>query len=135
MLMDRVNKDVRSKIMSAIRSKHTSPEVLFRKALRAKRVKYRLHYGKENIDIAIPGKKLAIFVDGCFWHSCPKHSHYPKSNRAFWLKKLRRNKARDSVQNKRFKKNGWKIMRFWEHDVEKRIGWCISKVLQRTKQR
>lgn len=77
--MDTVSKKTRSRIMSAIRSKHTKPELALRKELRKHGINYRLHYGKEKIDIAIPSKKVAIFVDGCFWHGCPKHGHKPKS--------------------------------------------------------
>jgi len=114
--------------MSAIRSKHTAPEIAFRKALRRKGIAYKLHYGKAKIDIAIPSKKLAIFIDGCFWHGCPKHSHKPKTNRAYWLPKLRKNKQRDKAKTAKLKAAGWKVIRFWEHDVDKRLEWCASKV-------
>ena len=132
-LMDTVSKKARSRIMSAIKSKHTLPERKLRGALRKEGVAYKLHYGKENIDVAIPSKKLAVFVDGCFWHRCPKHSHIPKSNRAFWLKKLKRNAVRDILQDKRLKTAGWTVLRFWEHDIEKRLGWCASKVAKLSK--
>ena len=104
--------------MSAIRSKHTGPERALRKALREKGLKYRLHYGKEKIDIAFPGKKVAVFVDGCFWHQCPKHSHIPKSNRHYWLPKLRKNKKRAKEKDKRLKTAGWRIIHVWEHELE-----------------
>ena len=129
--VDIFSKKARSKIMSAIRSKHTSPEIAFRKALRSRRIAYRLHYGKEKIDIAIPSKKLAIFIDGCFWHGCPRHSSKPKTNRAYWLPKLRKNKLRDKAKTAKLKAAGWKVMRFWEHDVKKRLEWCIEKVVKR----
>ncbi len=63
-----IEKEKRSKIMASIRSKDTKPELMLRKALWKKNLRYRIHYGKEKIDIAFPTKKLAIFVDGCFWH-------------------------------------------------------------------
>ena len=110
--MDKFTKKVRSKIMSRIRSKHTSPEIKLRKILRSNGYKYRLHYGNPTIDIAIPSKKVAIFVDGCFWHFCPTHGHMPKSNRVFWKRKLKRNVARDKKTDKVLKGKGWKILRY-----------------------
>jgi DNA mismatch endonuclease (patch repair protein) len=116
-MVDRVSKEKRSKIMSAIRSKNTQPEVILRKALWAKGLRFRVHYGKEKIDIAFPSRKLAVFVDGCFWHGCPLHSHLPKSNEAYWLPKLRRNIERDAAKNQRLKNEGWIVTRFWEHEL------------------
>jgi len=103
--------------MAAIRSKNTKPELALRKALWSKGLRYRVHYGKEKIDIAFPSKKLAIFVDGCFWHGCPIHSHVPKSNKSYWLPKLKKNIERDSAKNKRLMENGWKVLHFWEHEL------------------
>ncbi len=103
--------------MSKIRSKHTKPELILRKALYAKGLRYRLHYGSEKIDIAFPSKKVAIFVDGCFWHGCPVHGHKPKSNKGYWLPKFRKNKLRDNAKRKRLEKDGWKVIRIWEHEV------------------
>ena len=116
-MVDRVSKEKRSKIMAAIRSKNTKPELALRKALWSKGLRYRVHYGKEKIDIAFPSKKLAIFVDGCFWHGCPIHSHVPKSNKSYWLPKLKKNIERDSAKNKRLMENGWKVLHFWEHEL------------------
>ncbi|NYZ79437.1 very short patch repair endonuclease [Candidatus Micrarchaeota archaeon] len=114
--------------MSAIRSKHTLPERALRKALRQAKVKYKLHYSREKIDIAIPSKRLAIFIDGCFWHGCPKHGHKPKTNKGYWLPKLRKNKMRDKAKTARLRAVGWKVVRFWEHDVQKRLVWCVNKI-------
>ena len=125
--MDTFSKQKRSKIMTAIRSKHTTPELAVRKALRAKGTAYRLHYGKEKIDIAIPQKKVAIFVDGCFWHQCPYHSHLPKSNRGYWLPKLRKNKERAKKKDERLRAAGWKIVHIWEHDTAEQ-GKVVQKV-------
>lgn len=104
--------------MSAIRSKNTKPEITLRKALWAKGLRYRIHYGPEKIDIAFPSLKVAIFVDGCFWHSCPIHSHIPKSNVSYWKPKLERNVERDKKKNARLRNSGWTVTRFWEHDLE-----------------
>jgi DNA mismatch endonuclease (patch repair protein) len=112
--------------MSAIRSENTRPEMALRKVLWSNGLRFRVHYGKERIDIAFPSQRLAIFVDGCFWHSCPIHSHVPKSNRRYWLPKLRRNIERDKSKQDRLELQGWKVMRFWEHELND-----IDTVLER----
>jgi DNA mismatch endonuclease (patch repair protein) len=117
-MVDKISKKKRSKIMSAIRSKNTKPELALRRALWAQGLRYRIHYGKEKIDIAFPSKKVAVFVDGCFWHGCPQHSHIPKSNQKYWIPKLERNKERATLKNQRLKKQGWKVLRFWEHEID-----------------
>ena len=117
MLLDNVSKGIRSKIMRSIHSKNTCPELKLRKALWSRGFRYRIHYGKEKIDVAFPSKKVAIFVDGCFWHGCPIHSHLPKTNSAYWTPKLRKNIERDNVTNKRLKSHGWTVLRFWEHEL------------------
>lgn len=116
-MVDKVSKETRSKIMSAIRSKNTKPEVSLRKALWAKGFRYRAQYGKEKIDIAFPSMKVAIFVDGCFWHGCPIHSHIPKSNKGYWVPKLKKNIERDLTNNSKLKTEGWIVLRFWEHEL------------------
>lgn len=116
--MDTVPKAIRSKIMSKIRSKHTKPELQFRRLLQKNRIKYRLHYGKEKIDLAIPSRKIAIFIDGCFWHQCPWHSHIPQSNKKYWIPKLQRNKLRKKKKDQRLKRTGWKAIHIWEHKLK-----------------
>ena len=101
---------------------------MLRRAIRKQKIIYKLHYGKEKIDIAIPSAKLAVFVDGCFWHGCPKHGHKPKTNRTYWLPKLKKNKLRDKVKTARLKKAGWKVLRIWAHDVKKQNPRCAAKI-------
>jgi DNA mismatch endonuclease (patch repair protein) len=103
--------------MSAIHSKNTRPEIILRKVLWSKGLKYRIHYGKEMIDIAFPAERLAIFVDGCFWHGCPVHSHLPESNKEYWLPKLKKNIERDAAKSEQLKIEGWHVMRIWEHEL------------------
>ena len=119
--MDRISKEKRSKIMKAIKSTETKPEAKLRKELFKKGFRFRKHYGKYKIDIAFPSKKVAIFVDGCFWHVCPKHGHIPKSNKKYWVPKLKKNIARDKKNNALLKKDGWKVIRLWEHELKTNI--------------
>jgi DNA mismatch endonuclease (patch repair protein) len=96
------------------------------------RVSYPTPGGK--VDIAFPGKLIAIQIDGCFWHSCPEHGAKPKTNKAFWLRKLRDNVKRDRRQDLQLSKCGWTVLRFWEHEVEKDemlVATGISKVISK----
>jgi DNA mismatch endonuclease (patch repair protein) len=114
--------------MAAIRSKNTKPELALRRALWRRGLRFRLYYGKEKIDIAFPSKKVAIFVDGCFWHSCPAHSHVPKSNEEYWLPKLKKNIERDKAKEERLKQEGWKVIRLWEHELSE-LNIIVQKIL------
>lgn len=69
-------------------------------------------------DFVFPKLKLALFVDGCFWHGCPKHQTWPKNNAEFWRKKITRNMERDREVNKELRKRGWRVFRIWEHELK-----------------
>ena len=112
----------RAEIMSRIRSKNTKPEVLLRKALRgAGLTGYRLHWGQYHIDVAWPGLRVAVFVDGAFWHGKPGR-RLPKTNREFWRAKFRRNRARDRKANRVLKALGWRVIRYWDTDEKIPMG-------------
>lgn len=107
--------------MSRIRSRDTTPELILRKALWAAGCRYRVNWRHSEaavrIDIASPCRKVAVFVDGCFWHGCPQHAATPSSNTAFWTRKLAANKARDIRQTDALRAAGWRVVRVWEHDI------------------
>lgn len=112
-------KDARtSALMSRIRGKNTRPEMALRAALSAEGVRgYRLHYtgAPGRPDITFVGKRLAVFVHGCFWHGCPHcQAPRPKSNRSFWDNKLDNNKARDARKERELRKAGWRVITIWE---------------------
>lgn len=69
-------------------------------------------------DFVFPREKLAVFVDGCFWHGCPRHATSPANNAAFWMTKLAANKARDRRVNRELRKLGWRVLRIWEHELK-----------------
>jgi DNA mismatch endonuclease (patch repair protein) len=121
----------RSEIMRCVKSKNTSPEIklrslLFRNGIRG----WRLHAKglPGNPDIVFNTKKLAIFVDGCFWHGCSICYRRPSSNRKYWDKKLLRNILRDNKNTNELRKMGWKVLRFWEHDIYNNHIRCVNKV-------
>jgi len=107
--------------MSATGQRDTPPELEIRRRLFKKGLRYRVDYPviakpRRRGDIVFPRLKLAIFVDGCFWHGCPIHGTWPKSNADFWRKKIETNQARDIDTNERLREQGWLVLRFWEHE-------------------
>ncbi|MDP1929761.1 MAG: very short patch repair endonuclease [Thiobacillus sp.] len=122
----------RSKLMSRIQGKNTSPEISLRRAAWKLGLRYRLHrrIGKTRPDLVFTGAKVAIFVDGCFWHCCPLHCVMPKNNREFWQKKLGRNVQRDAEATQVLTAAGWCVLRFWEHEIEASAETCARKIFK-----
>lgn len=79
-------------------------------------------------DFVFPRSRIAVFVDGCFWHCCPKHSKLPCQNRIFWKKKLAKNVARDRFINRFLRDAGWQVIRIWEHDLALPTDRCVLRV-------
>ncbi|WP_370390552.1 very short patch repair endonuclease [uncultured Winogradskyella sp.] len=123
----------RSKIMSKIRGKNSKPELRFRKALWAKGVRYRV-YTKQlpgRPDISIKKYKLAIFIDGAYWHgyNWDERKTKIKTNRAFWIPKIERNIQRDQEVNRQLEDMGFTVFRFWEHEIKNNLDTCINDVM------
>ncbi|MBK8979624.1 MAG: very short patch repair endonuclease [Planctomycetes bacterium] len=109
----------RSEQMARIKGRNTAPELLLRRLLWRRGVRYRLHYRTSagRPDLAFVGARIAVFIDGCFWHGCPEHYVPPRSSTEFWSTKLRGNVERDQRQTARLEAEGWTVLRFWEHEV------------------
>ena len=109
----------RSEQMARIRSRNTGPEMTLRRALWSAGLRYRVHATTPagRPDIVFPGARVAVFIDGCFWHGCPDHYVRPRSSEQFWSRKLAENCRRDSAQTKRLEDIGWRVCRVWEHEV------------------
>lgn len=135
--MDNHSKEVRSYNMSQIKSKENKPEVLVRKYLFSKGLRYR-----KNVktlpgcpDIVLPKYKTVVFINGCFWHmheGCPKFV-WPKSNEEYWINKILRNKQRDEVGKKSLENLGWKVIIVWECElkktkIEERLNLLIKQI-------
>lgn len=121
----------RSQCMSRIRGKDTGPEMKLRLALWSRGLRYRLHYNiPGRPDVVFPGKRIAIFVDGCFWHGCPLHGVRPKTNAVFWHSKIQGNIRRDAKVTKILGQLGWCVFRFWEHQIEDGFDTTVSRVLR-----
>ena len=77
----------------------------------------RRRKSKVRPDFVFPARRLAVFIDGCFWHGCPKHSTQPRTNKAFWRSKLSSNKQRDKLVSRALRRRGWVVLRIWEHEL------------------
>ena len=118
---DVFTKQKRSEVMSRIKGRENKDtELALIRILRRHHISGWLRnqavLGKP--DFVFPKQKVALFVDGCFWHGCPKHSNMPKNNRIFWRKKLEGNKVRDQFVKQELKRLGWKVVRVWEHELK-----------------
>lgn len=132
--MDRVTKEKRSEMMAAIKGRgNLTTEVALAKIFRREKIAgWRRHYDRVEgrPDFAFPKRKIAVFLDGCFWHGCKKHGTIPKTNVEFWEKKIMRNKERDKEINRELKKKGWRVVRIWEHDIKaKKFYFIIKKII------
>ncbi|WP_445282943.1 very short patch repair endonuclease [Streptomyces sp. DSM 118148] len=106
--------------MSRQASKDTGVELAVRRLLHAAGLRYRVEYPvpgmpRRRIDVAFPRAKVAVLIDGCFWHGCPQHATQPKANADWWRDKLDRNMARDRETTEHLTAQGWTVLRFWEH--------------------
>ena len=119
-MADIFSKEKRSWVMSRIKGKNTKIEKLFEKALRKEKIKFKKHFKMlGNPDFVTPEKKVAIFIDGDFWHG---YDFEKRKNKLpnYWKKKIKRNIDRDKRTNKELRKSGWKVVRIWEHAVLKK---------------
>lgn len=110
---------LRSLLMGRIRGKHTDPELRLRRLLWAEGLRYRLHRRVEGLrpDLVFGRARLAVFIDGCFWHGCPDHYVCPRSREEFWGAKLSGNVARDRKQTLLLEAAGWQVVHVWEHSL------------------
>jgi DNA mismatch endonuclease (patch repair protein) len=133
-MADVFTKVQRSEIMSRIRghgNKKTELALIaiFRKnGISGWRRRFNL-FGKP--DFVFPQHRLAVFVDGCFWHVCPNHGQIPRNSRPFWIRKLSANQARDKKVNRFLRKKGWRVVRIWEHELASSNSVCLRR-LQRS---
>ena len=122
----------RSDLMRKIKSSKTSPEILLQNALRKSGIKYKKNYKAliGNPDIVLIDKKIAIFVDGEFWHGYRwrQKKKRIKANRLYWISKIENNIKRDRRNTKKLKKTGWRVIRFWQHQINEDLSKCIKQI-------
>ncbi|WP_311979554.1 very short patch repair endonuclease [Promicromonospora citrea] len=124
-----------SRRMSVARRKDTKPELDLRRLLHARGLRYRVTYPvpgrpRRTMDVAFTRAKVAIFLDGCFWHGCPEHATQPRANADWWRQKLRDNVERDADTTRVLTDQGWTVLRFWEHEEPASIADAIEAVLR-----
>ena len=110
-----------SRRMARQRQRNTQTELGLRRALHARGLRYRLQVPllakpRREADIFFPGSRVAVFVDGCFWHGCPPHATWPKENVDFWRAQIEANRAHDTDRDSRMKALGWQAVRVWAHE-------------------
>lgn len=105
--------------MQSTKQRDTPCELALRRQLHSLGLRYRIdatvHGTRRRVDIAFPKAKVAVFVDGCFWHGCPQHGTWPKTNAKWWRDKIHRNQQRDRDTDQTLAASGWTVLRFWEH--------------------
>jgi DNA mismatch endonuclease, patch repair protein len=108
--------------MRANRNRDTKPETQLRSLLHRRGLRFRVDVSpipgvRRRADLVFPRARVAVFVDGCFWHGCPQHATWPKANADFWREKIETNRRRDEDTNRKFAEAGWVVVRVWEHEA------------------
>ena len=131
-LMDVFTQKKRSEIMSKIRSRDTQIEKFVFRELARQGVYFQKYYKKVigNPDVALPRKKKAIFIDGDFWHGYKFKTQKQRLPKKYWVNKIKGNIARDKKIDRELKKNGWQVVRIWEHEMEKNSDKTIQKIIK-----
>jgi DNA mismatch endonuclease (patch repair protein) len=127
--------------MKGNKGRDTVPEIAVRSALHSTGLRFRKNVRpmkalRCTADIVFPTERVAVFIDGCFWHSCPEHGRVPGKNRSYWSEKLERNVARDARNTAALAAAGWTVLRYWEHErIEQVVGDIRGRVLARREDR
>ena len=121
-------------VMRANRATDTSPEIRVRSAVHALGLRFRKHRAplsglRCRADLVFPRERVAVFVDGCFWHGCAQHGRLPKTNRSYWRPKIGRNVARDRRNNQALAQAGWVVIRAWEHEAAGDVAQRVAEVV------
>ncbi|MFJ5076088.1 very short patch repair endonuclease [Streptomyces sp. NPDC088553] len=122
--------------MSRQASKNTAAELAVRRLLHAAGLRYRVEFpvpgmARRRIDVAFTSVKVAVLIDGCFWHGCPEHATQPKANAEWWRQKLDRNMTRDRETTEHLEAQGWVVLRFWEHLPAAEVAATVKATVDR----
>lgn len=131
-MADCFTKEKRSEVMSKIRSKNTRAEILVFKELQKRKIYFQKHYkcAAGNPDIALPRKKKAVFIDGDFWHGYQFSKQKKRLPKKYWLEKIENNIKRDKRVRAKLKREGWQVLRVWEHEILKNFDKMIDKIIE-----
>ena len=122
--------------MQANKSRGTGPEIALRRELYKRGLRYRVGLApmkgvRRTVDIAFPRVKVAVLVDGCFWHGCPEHHRPPKAHSDYWETKVERNAARDRETTQMLQDAGWRVIRLWEHEAVQDMADAVQEAVRR----
>ncbi|HKH64800.1 MAG TPA: very short patch repair endonuclease [Solirubrobacterales bacterium] len=125
--------------MSKIGRRDTLPELAIRSELHRRGLRFRVDRPpvpgiRSRADIVFGPARVAVYVDGCFWHSCPEHGTRPKANAEWWEQKLRRNRQRDAETNRALQAAGWEVVRVWEHEDPSEVAERVEAILRTRRQ-
>lgn len=125
-----------SRNMSIHPRRDTGPELAVRRLLHAAGERYRVCHKvpgapRRTIDIAFTRARLAVFIDGCYWHGCPEHGLIPKANRDWWIAKIEKNRTRDADTTRMLRDAGWEVLRCWEHEPPVAVAGSVRAALSR----
>ena len=123
-----------SRRMAKVRQSGTDAEMALRREMYRCGLRYRVNFEvlkrpRRVADIVFPSRRIAILVDGCFWHGCPEHATWPKRNQDFWRQKIEANRRRDSDTNVRLRSSGWTVLRFWGHESPSAAARTVSQAV------
>jgi DNA mismatch endonuclease (patch repair protein) len=122
--------------MLANRGRDTEAELAVRRLVHRAGLRYRVNARpvptlRRTADLVFPGPRIAVFIDGCFWHGCPEHATWPKANEEFWRAKIEGNRARDEDTTARLRAAGWLVLRYWTHEAPSEIAADIVEQVRR----
>jgi len=133
-MTDNLTKRQRSKCMSKIRSKWTIQEKKIHNFLKGNKIKHKMHPKLAgNPDILLTSTKTVVFLQGCFWHKCPKCYKEPKTRKKYWMPKIQNNVKRDRKNAKILKGGRFNVLKVWEHDIKKNFDKVLTKVCKHGK--
>lgn len=123
------------RVMQGNRSRDTSPELAVRRRLHAAGLRFRVAHRPEaalnrTADIVFTRQRIAVFIDGCYWHACPDHRTVARANASYWSEKLARNVARDADTTERLRAAGWTVLRFWEHEDPEAVAKAVATAVR-----
>lgn len=133
--MDTVDRATRSRIMASVRAKNTNIEVLVFRELRRRGVKFRKHYRRlrGTPDVAFPQSKVAVFIDGDFWHGYRYPAWRKKITAGYWRLKIESNRARDRKTFAQLRRKGWKVIRVWGHQIKEDLPGVVTRIVTTAK--
>jgi DNA mismatch endonuclease, patch repair protein len=125
-----------SRRMANTRGRDNPREIEFRSMLHWRGLRFRIHVrltpgSRRTADVVFPRQRIAVYLDGCFWHGCPLHGTWPKANAEWWRTKIEENRRRDQDTNQRLMAAGWRVMRIWEHEALSDAACRIEAIIRR----